>query len=169
MGPHQDSGFLTLLLQATEHVGLEVQNKRGEWIEAPPIKDTLVINIGRALEALTAGVCTATTHRVNLSASNFISADGTPLGPRYSFPVFQGVSIDLSAKDIDIEIPQHIRDLVKDDAVKSNAEQTFKDMFGRSIGEGTFMARLTSHQDVGARWYPELLEQALQAQKRFAK
>ena len=170
VGAHQDSGFLTLLLQATDHLGLEVQNKHGTWIQAPPIPDTLVINIGRALEALTGGVCVATTHRVNLEAKNFYSADGSkPLGPRYSLPVFQGISLDLSAKDVDLRIPEHIRDLVKNEDVRSNAEATFNHMFRNCIGEGTFVARVTSHQDVGARWYPDVLEKALLAQKTFEK
>ncbi|KAJ5227700.1 hypothetical protein N7489_008408 [Penicillium chrysogenum] len=55
VGPHKDSGFLTFLLQGTPHHGLEVQNKTGTWIPAPPLPGTLVINIGRSLEALTGG------------------------------------------------------------------------------------------------------------------
>jgi isopenicillin N synthase-like dioxygenase len=126
-----------------------------------------VVNIGRALEALTGGICTATTHRVSLRQENFVDAEGNPLGPRFSFPVFQGVSPDLSADKISLVIPNHIRDLVKDDKVKSDAEATFNEMFRTSIGEGTFVARVTSHQDVGQRWYPEVLYKALKGQKDF--
>lgn len=168
VGPHKDSGFLTFLLQGTAHHGLEVQNKTGTWIPAPPVPGTLVINIGRSLEALTGGVCTATTHRVSLRPENFEDGEGGSLGPRFSFPVFQGVSLDLSNK-ISLEIPQHIRALVKDDKVKSDAEATFNEMFRGSIGEGTFVARVTSHQDVGQRWYPEVLAKALKGQKDFCE
>ncbi|KAF7529146.1 hypothetical protein PCG10_008918 [Penicillium crustosum] len=164
VGPHKDSGFLTFLLQGTPHHGLEVQNKSGTWIPAPPLPGTLVINIGRSLEALTGGICTATTHRVSLRPENF---QGDSLGPRFSFPVFQGVSLDLSADKISLEIPDHIRDLVKNDRVKSDAEATFNEIFRGSIGQGTFIARVTSHQDVGARWYPEILAKALKGQKDF--
>jgi isopenicillin N synthase-like dioxygenase len=167
VGPHKDGSFLTYLLQGTAHHGLEIQNKAGTWIPAPPIPVTLVINIGRSLEALTGGICTATTHRVNLSSSNFVSSSGEPLGPRYSFPVFQGVQIDLTRDKIDLVIPQRIRELVKDDKVRSEAESTFNAMFGENVGEGVLISRITSHQDVGARWYPELLEKALRAQKEF--
>ncbi|KAJ5396422.1 hypothetical protein N7509_004535 [Penicillium cosmopolitanum] len=167
VGAHKDSGFLTFLLQATPHRGLEVQNKAGEWVSAPPLPNTFVVNIGRALEALTGGVCTATTHRVSLREEHFIDADGKPLGPRYSFPVFQGVSMDLSTENITLVVPDHIRDLVKDDKVKSDAEATFNKMFKTSIGEGTLVARVTSHQDVGQRWYPDILTKALQGQKDF--
>lgn len=166
VGAHKDSGFLTFLLQATPHRGLEVQNKSGGWIPAPPIPNTFVVNIGRALEALTGGVCTATTHRVSLRQEHFLDA-GRSLGPRYSFPVFQGVSMDLSADNISLVVPDHIRALVKDEKVKSDAEATFNNMFKTSIGEGTLVARVTSHQDVGQRWYPDVLAKALQGQKDF--
>lgn len=167
VGAHKDGSFLTFLLQATPHTGLEIQNKNGDWIKAPPIPGTLVINIGRSLQALTKGVCTATTHRVNLSPENYFSADGAPLGPRYSFPVFQGIKTD--GKDNSLEIPQHIKDLVKDEKVRSEAEATFDKMFsgGESIREAIFISRITSHQDVGARWYPELLAKALEEQGKF--
>ena len=167
VGAHQDGSFLTFLLQATPHAGLEVQNKSGAWIKASPIPGTLVINIGRSLSALTGGICSATTHRVNLSPKNYISSTGEHLGPRYSFPVFQGVKIDLDAKDIDVQIPQHIRDLATEQA-KSDAESTFDLMFRQNVGEGVLISRITSHQDVGERWYPGLLAKALKAQKEFA-
>ncbi|KUL85401.1 hypothetical protein ZTR_07011 [Talaromyces verruculosus] len=165
VGPHKDSCFLTFLMQGTPHAGLEVQNKAGTWLPVKPIPGTLVINIGRALEAITGGVCTATTHRVNLRTENYRDAQGNSLGPRYSFAIFQGVSLDLGVEKINISIPEHIKDLVKDEKVRSDAEATFNQMFNGNIGEGTLIARITSHQDVAQRWYPDLLAQALQAQK----
>jgi len=169
VGAHKDGSFLTFLLQATSHAGLEIQNKHGDWIQAAPIPGSLVVNIGRSLQALTGGVCTATTHRVNLSAKNFLAADGTSLGPRYSFPVFQGIRTDLDGADASLKIPQHIKDLVKDEKVRSEAEATFDKMFGdsESMREAVFISRITSHQDVGARWYSELLAKALEAQREF--
>jgi isopenicillin N synthase-like dioxygenase len=167
VGPHKDGSFLTFLLQATPHVGLEIQNKNGDWIKANPIPGTLVINIGRSLQALTGGVCTATTHRVVLSPENFVDAKGHDLGPRYSFPIFQGVKVDMEGEDINLNIPGHIKDLVKDEKVRSEAEATFDKMFGESVRQAIFISRITSHQDVGARWYPELLREALEEQKKF--
>ncbi|KAL4814671.1 hypothetical protein BDW67DRAFT_176864 [Aspergillus spinulosporus] len=161
VGPHKDSEFLTFLLQATPHHGLEVQNKSGVWISAPPIEGSLVVNIGRALEAITGGVCTATTHRVSLAPSNYVDAEGTPLGPRFSIPVFQGMSLDLSAEDISLEFPDHIKKLAGDEKVRSDAEATFNKIFRGRTGEGTLIHRIISHQDVGRRWYPELLARAL--------
>ncbi|KAL4895289.1 hypothetical protein BDV59DRAFT_191801 [Aspergillus ambiguus] len=151
VGPHKDSEFLTFLLQASPHPGLEVQNKAGQWIPAPPMDGSFVVNIGRALEAITGGVCTATTHRVSLAPQNFIDARGSSLGPRFSIPVFQGISLDLSAENISLEIPSHIRELVRDEKVRSDAEAAFSRMFRGRIGEGTLIHRVTSHQDVGRR------------------
>lgn len=161
VGAHKDSEFLTFLLQATPHHGLEVQNKAGKWVSAPPMDGSLVVNIGRALEAITGGVCTATTHRVNLAPSNYVDAHGTPLGPRFSIPVFQGMSLDLSVDDINLEFPAHIKELVGDEKARSDAEATFNKIFSGRTGEGTLIHRIISHQDVGRRWYPELLAQAL--------
>ncbi|KAK3346411.1 putative oxidoreductase [Lasiosphaeria hispida] len=168
VGAHKDGGFLTFLLQATEHAGLEAQNKLGDWIPVPPIADTYVVNVGRSLEALTGAVCTATTHRVNLHPQYFFDANKRSLGPRYSYPVFQTLKLDLTHEDLtSLRLPAHIQDLVKDDKIKSDAEAFFCRFHLQSPGQGIFTARLTSHPNVGRRWYPELTEQILKAQKEF--
>jgi len=84
VGPHYDSGFLTLLLQASPQVGLQVQLPSGTWVEAKPMPDTLVVNLGKGIEAVTRGVAKATCHRV-------FSPD-TAQGPRFSIPYFQMIS-----------------------------------------------------------------------------
>lgn len=168
VGPHKDGGFLTYLLQATPHAGLEAQNKSGVWIPVPPIQDTLVVNVGRSLESMTGGVCSATTHRVNLRPTDFLDANGNPLGPRFSFPVFQTLKLDLTREDLSsLTLPAHITDLVKHEKVKSEAEAYFAKFHLESPGKGIFMARLTSHPQVGQRWYPEQLAQVLKGQREF--
>lgn len=62
VAPHSDFGCITLLLQETP--GLEVLDKSGDWIAAPPIDGTLVINIGDLLERWTDGRLPSTRHRV---------------------------------------------------------------------------------------------------------
>ena len=169
VGPHKDGGFLTYLLQATGHTGLEAQNKSGEWIPIPPIQDTLVVNVGRSLESMTNGVCVATTHRVSLGPQDFVDHQGRPLGPRFSYPVFQTLKLDVMHDELcSLQIPDHIRALVKDEKIKSDAEHFFAQYHLMSPGKGIFTARLTSHPDVGRRWYPELLEAALSGQKESA-
>ena len=67
VGAHKDSsGWLTLLLQVGQERGLEVLDANGEWIAAPPIDGTFVVNFGNALEAATEGAVRATIHRVKV-------------------------------------------------------------------------------------------------------
>ena len=108
VGPHKDGSFLTYLLQGTEHTSLEVQNKAREWIPVLPIPDTLVINIGRSLEAITRGVCVATTHRVNPTREQSSPSDKGPLGTRISFPFFQLFSLHVAPGNVHLDIPAHI-------------------------------------------------------------
>jgi isopenicillin N synthase-like dioxygenase len=63
VGPHTDFGVLTVLAQ--DNVGgLEVQDINGDWIEAPPIPGTLIVNVGDLLGRWTDGVYKSTPHRV---------------------------------------------------------------------------------------------------------
>jgi len=63
VGPHTDFGVLTVLCQ-DETGGLQVQNAIGEWIHAPPIEGSLVVNVGDLLSRWTAGAFKSTPHRV---------------------------------------------------------------------------------------------------------
>ena len=67
VGAHKDSsGWLTFLYQVGEEEGLEVINGQGEWIAAPPVKGSFVVNFGNAFEAATEGAVKATVHRVKV-------------------------------------------------------------------------------------------------------
>jgi isopenicillin N synthase-like dioxygenase len=63
VGPHTDFGVLTVLCQDSVG-GLQVENLNGDWIEAPPIPGTLVVNVGDLLERWTDGAFRSTPHRV---------------------------------------------------------------------------------------------------------
>src|SRR6266540_4625183 len=63
IGEHCDYECFTILAQ-DEVGGLQVQNANGDWIGAPPIPGTLVINIGEMLSRWTNDVFVATRHRV---------------------------------------------------------------------------------------------------------
>ena len=92
VGPHKDSsGWWTFLLQADDQAGLQVLNHSGEWIPAPPIEGTFVVNIGQGFEVATGGKCPATTHRV-LSPQNGRE--------RFSVPFFQGIDLNVGAEDL---------------------------------------------------------------------
>lgn len=67
VGPHKDSAGLFTFLSQDNTGGLQVLNKSGEWIDVPPIEGSLVVNIQQGFEAITGGICAATTHRVIVS------------------------------------------------------------------------------------------------------
>ena len=63
VGPHTDFGVLTVLCQ-DDTGGLQVQDVNGDWIHAPPIEGTLVVNVGDLLSRWTDGQYKSTPHRV---------------------------------------------------------------------------------------------------------
>ena len=74
---HSDFGVLTIL-QQDNLGGLQVRNQSGDWIEAMPIENTFVCNIGDLLERWTNGRLVSTPHRVlNRSGKS-----------RFSIPIF---------------------------------------------------------------------------------
>ncbi len=63
VGPHTDFGVLTVLCQDTVG-GLQVQTVAGDWIEAPPMPGTLIVNVADLLSRWTGGSYKSTPHRV---------------------------------------------------------------------------------------------------------
>jgi len=60
---HRDVGVLTILLQ-DDVGGLEVCNAAGEWIVAPPIENTFIVNLGEMMKLLTNDQLASALHRV---------------------------------------------------------------------------------------------------------
>ena len=63
VGPHTDFGVLTVLCQDSVG-GLQVENIDGDWIQAPPIAGTLIVNVADLLNRWTDGAYKSTPHRV---------------------------------------------------------------------------------------------------------
>ncbi|KAK1731771.1 hypothetical protein CaCOL14_008964 [Colletotrichum acutatum] len=171
VGPHKDSMLSSYLLQASHHRGLQVQNVRGEWIDAPPVEGTLVVAIGQGLEALTRGVCVSTTHHVLSPPAGE--------GARFSIPFFQGVRGDADFEDLETvgvgRVPEDIREqrrlvLERNGGTRlDDVEFTFrKGGVAKTLGEATLRNRVKSHPDVGERWYPDILAAIREEQARAA-
>ncbi|PFH45532.1 hypothetical protein AMATHDRAFT_158911 [Amanita thiersii Skay4041] len=148
VGPHYDAGFLTFLLQASPHKGLQVQNLAGEWIDAPPIPGSFVVNFGKALEFVTRGLARATSHRV-------LSPTGST--PRYSVPFFQNIGLDVRLADHVLDFPPEILELKKargDVALTDSVN--FTEFDREPSGKVNLIGRVKSHPDVASRHYPDL-------------
>lgn len=83
IGAHTDYGFLTILSQ-DKNGGLQVQNRDGEWVSAPPVPDTFIVNIGDLVQTFTNDRYISTMHRV-------INTSGVD---RYSVPFFIDLDFD---------------------------------------------------------------------------
>jgi len=78
---HEDINLITLLIGSREQ-GLEILNKRGEWVPVTTLPDTIIVNVGDMLQRLTNHVYTSTTHRV-------VNPPGDAAArSRYSIPFF---------------------------------------------------------------------------------
>ena len=87
-GAHGDINLITLLMGASSG-GLQVLRKDGQWIDAIPQEDELVINVGDMLERHTNNKLRSTIHRVvNPPREEWDK-------PRYSIPFFMHPRSDM--------------------------------------------------------------------------
>ena len=107
-GAHGDINLITLLMGASAG-GLQVLRKDGEWIDAIPNKDELVINVGDMLERLTNNKLRSTIHRVVNPPREEWDI------PRYSIPFFMHprseMKLNCMPECIDAENPKAYEDI----------------------------------------------------------
>lgn len=60
---HEDINLITLLVGASAG-GLQLLNKKGEWLDIQPEANEIVVNVGDMLQRLTNDMLKSTTHRV---------------------------------------------------------------------------------------------------------
>ncbi|MDY7227727.1 isopenicillin N synthase family dioxygenase [Hyalangium rubrum] len=93
VGEHTDYGVLTILKQ-DDAGGLQVKSRAGgqvRWVEAPPVPDSFVCNIGDMLDRMTRGLYRSTPHRVRNRAGR----------DRLSLPFFFDPSWTAEVRPID--------------------------------------------------------------------
>lgn len=90
VGEHTDYGVLTILKQ-DDIGGLQVKSQN-RWVDAPPVPDSFVCNIGDMLDRMTGGRYRSTPHRVRNVATR----------GRLSFPFFFDPNFDARILPIDL-------------------------------------------------------------------
>jgi isopenicillin N synthase-like dioxygenase len=139
VGAHKDSGLLSLILQDGAG-GLQVEVTPGQWIEATPVADAFVVNIGELLELASDGYLRATMHRVVSPSSG---------SERYSAAFFLGARLDATVPALTLP-----RDLA---AEAPGFERDPKNPLFHQVGQNTLKGRLRSHPDVAQRHHADLL------------
>lgn len=143
VGPHKDSGFLTILLQ--DNVGgLQVETDDGRWIDAPAVPGAFVVNIGELLELATNGYLRATVHRVVTPPAR---------RDRFSTAFFLGARLDATVPLLDLP-----RELA---AQARGPESDPANPLFRDVGVNYLKGRLRSHPYVAQRYYRDVLDSQL--------
>ena len=138
-GAHKDYGYLALL-QQDDVGGLQVQAADGGWIDARPVPDAFVFNIGEMLEIATRGYLVATRHRV---VSPQVGVD------RYSIPFFLGPRLDAVVEPLNAAA----RAGRGGDRDQCRPGQPV----ARGIRENALDRRLRSHPRVAQKWWYDVL------------
>lgn len=139
VGEHRDGGTLTLLYPQPGTTGLQVLSADG-YIDADPIENTFVVNIGKLLEVATDGYLKATVHRV---------LPTQPGQDRISIPFFYNPA--LRAQLPQVELPAELA------AESRGVSQDELDTLHGVYGENAFASRLRSHPNVAEKYYAEYL------------
>jgi len=117
VGEHTDYGVLTILKQ-DDAGGLQVKSRSG-WIDAPPIPNAFVCNIGDMLDRMTEGHYRSTPHRVI----------NTHERARLSFPFFFDPNFFTEVHPIELGTHHAVRD-DKDDRWDHASVHAFRGTYG---------------------------------------
>lgn len=138
VGPHQDSGLVTFILQDAVG-GLQVLLD-GEFVDVPPKSGAYVLNLGQMMQRATDGYLRATQHRV-LSP---------PAGvDRVSIAFFMNPRFETRFEPVALS-----PDLTAQAAGGDN--NAAADPISTLFGENNLKVRLRSHPDVARRHYADV-------------
>jgi isopenicillin N synthase-like dioxygenase len=139
VGWHNDAGVLTLLLVEPGRRGLQVEYL-GEPLDAPPLANALIVNIGEMLEWATDGYLRATRHRV------LAPEPGTD---RISVPYFHNPALD--AVFPQITLPGELAAQAPGVAADADDAQIFGE-----YGYNALKSRVRAHPNVVQAHHPQL-------------
>ena len=116
---HTDPGILTLLLQDMTG-GLQAFSQQDGWIDIPPKENTIVVNLGDAMQVWTNDQYVAAMHRV-LKRTN---------ESRYSTPYFYNPSRDQVLKPIKgiSNEPDHYKSFIWKDYIQGRVDDNYSDL-----------------------------------------
>jgi isopenicillin N synthase-like dioxygenase len=115
---HTDPGTVTLLVQ-DQTGGLQALSKSDGWIDVPPVKGTIVVNLGDALQVQTNDVYRAAVHRVT---------SRTHKG-RYSTPFFYQPRFDAVIKPLsDLVGEPHYNSFTWREYIRARVADNFADL-----------------------------------------
>ena len=167
VGAHTDSGFLSLLLQ-DDVGGLQVMNGAGEWVDAPPVENTLVVNLGEMLQLATRGYYLATPHRVLLPDTHTSPERGVrdEHRARLSVPYFWNPKLEYVCEPMDL--PPSVRwtragaptaafAAAAAKAQKEKKKEKKKNPLLEAYGANALKSLARSHPEVMARHHPDLV------------
>jgi len=135
VGWHHDTGFLTFIMQ-DDIGGLQV-NIDGKIIDATPIKNALVMNMGEMLQVATGGYLRATPHRV---------ISPPPGKQRYSIAYFFNPKLEAQFTPIPLS-----PELAGEAHGTQNTDPN--DPIFNIVGANILKTRLRAHPDMAAKYY----------------
>ncbi|EPY19100.1 iron/ascorbate oxidoreductase family protein [Strigomonas culicis] len=140
-GPHKDSDFLTLLWQDGTG-GLQVLTDDKGWVDAAPLKDSYIVNIGELLELTTNGYLIANVHQVVMRRTTRTS--------RYSIPYFLGPNLEVKEVPL-LPLPAELQA-----QARGPTSDPLNPLFN-DVGINAIKGRLRSHKNTTMRFYPKTL------------
>ncbi|CAF2042682.1 unnamed protein product [Rotaria magnacalcarata] len=114
-GAHTDYECFTLLSQSNQS-GLQILNNTQEWINAKPMPNTFVVNIGDLMQRWTNDQFKSTIHRV-------INTSGTI---RYSIPVFFGPNYFTKIKSLINDEKEKYEPILADEYLTQRFNDTYQ-------------------------------------------